>query len=350
MDISRRLDADSRNPVRDGFYMPAEWAPHARTWMCWPARVAPFGGPEGLLRAKLAYAEVARAVARFEPVAMAVRPQDVAEARLALGPGISSIELPIDDGWARDTGPTFVVDGKGGLAGVQWRFNAWGNKYQPHAQDAAFASRVLEWGGHPVYAAPLVCEGGAINVDGAGTLLTTEQCLMNENRNPELTRQQVEERLALYCGALRVIWLGEGFSDVETDGHVDAIACFAPGCRVLVGVHDDRRHPDYAPALEAVRRLHAARDANGRAFEIVEVKQAALGHRHDGSVLERSYINFYVCNGAVIAPVFDDPNDAAAQATLASCFPGREIVPVPAHAIVEGGGGIHCITQQEPRP
>jgi len=200
-----------------------------------------------------------------------------------------------------------------------------------------------------MYAAPLVCEGGAIHADGEGTLITTEQCLLNENRNPNLTRQQIEERLALFIGARRIVWLGEGFSDDETDGHVDNIACFAAPGRVIVGVPASKSHPDYKPVLEAIRRLGEARDAQGRAIEIVEIVQPRKP-RNDwrGRRLAASYVNFYLPNGGVVMPGFDDPHDEAARAVIADCFPGRDILQIDALDIVEGGGGIHCITQQEP--
>jgi agmatine deiminase len=280
---------------------------------------------------------------------MAVRPEEKSEAQLACGPQIDLLEVPLDDSWARDIGPTFVVNGKGKLAGVSWRFNAWGNKYHPFTRDAEFASQVLKGLDLPNYVAPLVCEGGAIHSDGEGTLLTTEQTLLNENRNPELNRQQIEERLALFTGSLRIIWLGDGFSDKETDGHIDNIACFAAPARVILGVHDDKSHPNYRPALESLMRLQQARDATGRQFEIVELKQPRqVRERFDGSLLETSYVNFYLCNGAVIAPSFGDENDAAAHDVLKAAFPGREIVTVEALDVVNGGGGIHCITQQQP--
>jgi agmatine deiminase len=174
--------------------------------------------------------------------------------------------------------------------------------------------------------------------------------LLNENRNPELSRQQVEERLALFAGAMRILWLGDGFADKETDGHIDNIACFAAPGRIILGVYDDKSHPNYRPALESVMRLQQARDASGGPIEIIEVKQPRqTKERFDGSLLDASYINFYLCNGAVIVPVFDDENDAEAHKILASAFPGREVVPVNAIDIVEGGGGIHCITQQQPK-
>jgi agmatine deiminase len=347
--MTRTLDADDPCPARDGFAWPAEWAPHARTWMCWPCRIEAWGGPEGLLRAKQAFARVARAISTFEPVTMAVRPQDAPEVLLACAGKVEVFEVPLDDSWARDMGPTFLLGAGGARAAVQWRFNAWGNKYQPYGEDAKLASRIAGRAGVKVYDAPLFCEGGAIHSDGEGTLITTEQCLLNPNRNPELTRQQVEERLALYTGARRVLWLGEGFSDDETDGHVDNIACFAEPGRVLVGVPSSKSHPDYEPALEAIRRLCAARDAEGRALEVVEIAQPLEpGTDWGGRLMQASYINFYLPNGGVVMPAFDDPNDEKARETLAACFPGRDILQIDALDIVQGGGGIHCITQQEP--
>lgn len=348
--MSKRLDADDPCPARDGYAMPAEWSAHARTWMCWPCRQEPWNGADGMLRAKQAFGRVARAISAFEPVIIAARPQDAAEARLATGGKAEIVEMPLDDSWARDIGPTFVANEGAKLAGVQWRFNAWGNKYRPYANDAVFATRVLKHCGVPTYEAPLFCEGGAIHVDGEATLLTTEQCLLNPNRNPELTRQQVEERLALFVGALRVIWLGDGFSDDETDGHVDNIACFVAPGRVIVGVQPNKSHPDYEPCLEAVRRLESARDALGRPIEVIELPQPARPRRHwSGGMLQASYVNFYLPNGAVVMPAFDDPNDEGARAILADCFPGRDIMQIDALDIVQGGGGIHCITQQEPQ-
>ncbi|MGD0190709.1 MAG: agmatine deiminase family protein [Rhizomicrobium sp.] len=347
--MSKVLDANDPCPARDGYAMPAEWTAHARTWMCWPCRTEAWGGPEGLLRAKQAYARVARAVSTFEPVTMAVRPDETAEVELACKSKVETFEVPLDDSWARDIGPTFLVGPGGARAGVAWRFNAWGNKYHPYAEDAAFASRALTEAGVESYPAPLVCEGGAIHVDGEGTLITTEQCLLNPNRNPNLSRQQVEERLALFTGARRIIWLGEGFSDEETDGHVDNIACFSAPGRVIVGVPASRANVDYEPALEAIRRLGEARDARGHPIEVVEVVQPQKERLdYKGRPLAASYVNFYLPNGGVVMPSFDDRNDEQARSVIADCFPGRDILQVDALDIVEGGGGIHCITQQEP--
>jgi agmatine deiminase len=347
--MNERLDADDLCPVRDGFTWPAEWTLHARTWMCWPCRVEAWDGPDGMLRAKQAYARVARAISTFEPVTMAVRPQDAAEAKLACAGKVDAFEVPLDDSWARDMGPTFLCGPDGTRAAVQWRFNAWGNKYHPYAEDAQLATRIAQASGARIYAAPLICEGGAIHGDGEGTLLTTEQCLLNDNRNPDLTQQDVEQLLALYTGARRVLWLGEGFSDDETDGHVDNIACFAAPGRVLVGRPSSKSHPDYEPSAEAVRRLRAARDAGGRAIEVIEIVQPRKTRSDSrGRLLQASYINFYLPTGGIVMPAFDDPNDEKARQVLAGLFPGRDILQIDALDIVQGGGGIHCITQQEP--
>jgi agmatine deiminase len=347
--MNRPLDAVLPSPLQDGFSWPAEWEPHRRTWMCWPARAECFGGAEGVLRAKQAYARVARAISAFEPVMLAVRGSEVAEARLATGGKVEVVEMTIDDSWARDFGPTFLKNGTGRLSGVQWVFNAWGQKYHPYTNDATFARRVLETIGAGVYKAPLVCEGGALNCDGEGTLLTTEQCLLNRNRNPGRTREEVEEILRQYLGVRKVIWLGADFSDVETDGHVDNIACFAGAGRVILGI-PPKSHPDYPAVQEAKRRLKAARDAQGRELEIVCLPQPKkLRTSWSGRLLAMSYVNFYLANGAVIMPAFEDANDEGARTILAQCFPGRDIMQIHALDIVQGGGGIHCVTQQEPQ-
>ena len=344
------------------FSMPAEWQPHKRTWMCWPCRD---GVWPDMAAAKRAFAEVARTIAAFEPVIMAARPQDVeavtsflpplAErqrgemsasvlARVAdRGGQIEVWSVPLDDSWARDIGPTFL---KG--AAIQWRFNAWGGKYAPFDQDARFATRVAERDGVPLRTPPLVCEGGAIHSDGQGTLLTTEQCLLNPNRNPGLGKEAATSILREATGAERVIWLGGGFSDQETDGHIDNIACFAAPVpngrqRVIVGVPDSKSHPDHEVVLDAIARLKAA------GMDVVELAQPrSIRHDSQGRPLQTSYINFALCHGGLVLPSFDDAHDEPARAVLADCFPDRAIKAVPALDIVAGGGGIHCITLGQP--
>jgi agmatine deiminase len=334
------------NDCPTGLRMPAEWAPHRRSWMCWPCRLEAFGSADALARAKEAAACVAQAIARFEPVVMAARPEDAGEVLRRLGGAIEIFETPLDDSWARDTGPTFL----GATAGIAWQFNAWGGKYHPYAEDRMFATRVLEHLQARVFRAPLVCEGGAIHVDGDGTLITTEQCLLNPNRNPGLSRAQVEEILARYTGVKRIVWLPGQFADEETDGHVDNIACFAAPGRIILGMPASKSNPDWEAVAAAKRRLEELRDAHGRAFEIVQIEQPrAAGDDWRGRPRAASYVNFCLANGGLVMPMFDDPGDVAAQRVLGDCFPGREIVPIDARDIVEGGGGIHCITQQEPQ-
>jgi agmatine deiminase len=336
-------------PVENGFFWPAEWENHRRTWMCWPARTECFGGNEGVLRAKHSYGRVARALSGFEPVTVAARPADAAEARLATGGKVRIFETPLDDAWARDIGPTFLRTPQGAVAGIQWIFNAWGHKYEPYNHDALFARHVLDTIGVTGWSAPMVSEGGAIHGDGDGTILTTEQCLLNSNRNPGLNREDVETILRLYLGARKVIWLGGMFSDDETDGHIDNIACFAAPGRVILGMPASQSHPDYEPVQQALLTLNNARDSQGRKMDVVPLPQPEIRRLSwSGRLLQASYVNFYLANGAVIMPAFDDPNDQIARNILSDVFPDRDVMQIEALDIVQGGGGIHCITQQEP--
>jgi agmatine deiminase len=333
--------------MNDGFAMPAEWTAQRRTWMCWPAREAAWGGAAGMQRAKRAFADIALAICAFQPVTMAVRPQDADEAGAMLAGKAGVFAVPLDDSWARDSGPTFLTGPR--LGAVQWRFNAWGEKYAPYDEDARLARRIAERAGATLFEAPLICEGGAIHSDGEGTLIATEQALCNPNRNPQLSRDVIEALLLRFTGSRKMIWLGEGFSDLETDGHIDNIACFLAPAKVLIGVPPFESQPDWEPVQDAIRILRAARDALGRGFEIVEIEQPQR-ERFDrrGRPLAASYVNFALVNGGVIMPAFDDPSDEKACAVLKQCFPQRKIVQLDARAIVEGGGGIHCITCQEP--
>lgn len=333
-------------PAADGFRMPAEWAPHARCWMAWPCRADTWiDGRIGPARA--AYAAVARAIARFEPVTMVCNPADAAAAAEACGPGVAVLPLPLSDSWMRDIGPSFVADGDGRVAGVDWGFNAWGGNYADCAADADIARRILDHLGLRRYAAPLVLEGGSIHVDGAGTVLTTEECLLNPNRNPALGRDEIERLVHAHLGTSRMIWLGRGYEQDETDGHIDEIACFARPGLVLMTMTDDPADANHPVFRDNLDRLRAARDARGQALEVVALPQPA---RRDegGGRLTLSYTNFYVANGGIVMPAFDDPADGPAREILARAFPDRTVVQVPALDIVRGGGGIHCITQQQP--
>lgn len=336
-----------RSPADDGFRMPAEWAPHARCWMGWPCRSDLWGA--GLEAARDAYTAVARAIAGFEPVTMLADAAALDEAQARCGAGVTCQAMPLDDSWLRDTGPTFVLDGRGGLAGVDWRFNAWGEKFLPYDQDALLAERLLAQLGLRRYAAPLVLEGGSIHVDGEGTLLTSEECLLNPNRNPELDRAGIEALLRRTLGVEAFVWLGQGLDKDETDGHVDNIACFVKPGVVMAVTCDDPADPNHAILSDNLARLKRARDARGRTLEIIELPLPREPRHLDGQRLALSYVNFYIANGGIVMPSFDDANDAAARDIVARAFPDRKVLQVPALDILAGGGGIHCITQQQPR-
>ncbi|MEQ9640816.1 MAG: agmatine deiminase family protein [Alphaproteobacteria bacterium] len=336
---------DGPLPALDGFAMPAEWMPHARCWLAWPARTELWRELHPL--ACQAYAGVARAIAAYEPVAMIVPPGIEAEARLLLGKNVEVVPLPIDDSWTRDSGPTFVTDADGAVAAVAWRFNAWGNRYHPYDRDAALARTIADRLGMRCYDGPLVLEGGAVHVDGAGTVLATEESILNDNRNPTLSREQVEERLALHLGARRMVWLESGLMYDETDGHIDNCARFvAPGV-VMVAMPEREDDPSFARLVANRDRLAQATDAAGRTLEIIELPHPSPALGQHGP-LSRSYVNFYIANGAVIVPRFDDSADDAAATIIGRVFPDRVVVQIDASIIVEGGGGLHCITQQQP--
>jgi agmatine deiminase len=250
----------------------------------------------------------------------------------------------------RDSGPTFLVDGKGGLAAVDWRFNAWGEKFHPYDQDALAAGRVLAQLGVTRYGAPLVLEGGSIHVDGEGTLMTSEECLLNPNRNPDLGRGQIEALLRDHLGVTAFVWLGQGLYGDDTDGHVDNIACYVRPGVVMAAVCEDPADPNHAILQDNLKRLKKAKDAKGRALEVIELPLPRELRYLDDQRLSLTYVNYYIANGGIVMPSFGDVQDGPARDIVARAFPDRRVVQVPASDILAGGGGIHCITQQQPRP
>lgn len=356
-------------PAADGFQMPGEFEPHDGCWMLWPRR--PDVWRLGAKPAQEAFAAVAAAIAEAEPVTMAVDADQFAHARTVLPPSVRVVEMSSNDAWMRDVGPTFVVDGHGGRRGVDWQFNAWGGRdgglYFPWDLDDQVARKVLEIEGADRHRAPFVLEGGAIHVDGEGTCLVTEECLLNRNRNPQLRRDEIERGLRHFLGVETVIWLGRGVHSDETDGHVDNLCCFVrPGVVALTWT-DDQHDPQHAISLDARRRLEAATDARGRSLEVHVLHQPgplymteeeARGRDHVEGSLPRpagdrmagSYVNFYAANDRVVLPLLDERWDEAAGEALEGLFPDRRVVGVPAREILLGGGNIHCITQQVPRP
>jgi agmatine deiminase len=333
----------SGTPAADGYAMPAEWSPHAGSLMEWPCRRELWG--DRLDEARDEYAGVARAIAAFEPVHMVANPGDADGVRDRCGAAVDVIELPIDDSWMRDNGPTFVRDAAGRLAVVGFSFNAWGNRWHPHDADAAIPERIARHLGLPFYRAPMVAEGGAFLVDGEGTLLTTEQCLLNPNRNGTMPRQAVEEVLRAYLGVRTIVWLPFGHSldtgPEGTDGHIDGIAAYAGPGKVLLEVPEDPSATEYATGRANLAALEAAVDAAGRRFQVTRLDP--------GRVTEVVFANLYLANGAAIVPVTGSPaDDEPVLAQLATVFPDREIVPVAGRTVSFGGGGPHCITQQIP--
>jgi agmatine deiminase len=325
-------------PREDGLAMPAEWAPHAATYLEWPTRLDLWG--DLFEPATHDYAEVANAIAAFEPVVMVVNPEQASEARSRLSEGAEILPIPIDDSWMRDNGPIFVTDGRGGVALVHFRFNGWGDKYVPYDRDAEVPRHVAAYLGMRRYEAPMVLEGGSFFVDGEGTLLTTEQCLLHPNRNPGMTREQIERTLREYLGVNTIVWLGRGHSlDRDTDGHVDGIAQYVRPGVVILHLPADPQDPDHEPGKDNLRRLNEARDARGRAFEVIAFEPGA-------SIA--AGLNLYLCNGAAIVPTDGAETDEPVLAQIRAAFPEREIVPVPGRTLLEGGGGPHCITQQLP--
>ncbi len=357
----------TRPPSAEGFWMPAEYEPHEGTWLLWPARHDNWR--EHARPAQEAFAQVAAAIGRFETVYVGVLPHLIAAARAMLPPDVQVHGIEYDDCWMRDVGPTFLVsEGPRTIRAVHWRFNAWGGLYHPFDRDARVPLEVLARSALPArerYCAPMTLEGGAIHVDGQGTALVTEECLLDPARNPGMTRERAEAVLREHLGASRLIWLGKGVFNDETGGHIDNLACFAGPGKVCLTWTDDERDPQHAISLDAWQRLNDARDALGRRLEVFKVPmpgplymtaQEARGlvpsesmkARHGGDRLAASYVNFYLANGGLIMPRLDPRTDERAAAVLSRACPGREIVGVPAREILLGGGGIHCITQQIP--
>jgi agmatine deiminase len=312
--------------------------------MAWPKRAQLWG--EHIGGAREDHVRVARAIAAHEPVRMIADPSDAADARQRCGPSIKVVSLPIDDSWLRDSAPTFVVNRAGNRAAAAFTFNAWGGKYHPHDQDATLGSRIAELAGLPVYGSKLVVEGGGFLSDGEGTLITAETCVLNPNRNPGWTKAEADVELRAMLGAQKVIWLPGDVTDRETDGHVDGYIAYVKPATVLCEVVADPADPRYAIMAENRRVLEVETDARGRRFNLLPIAEAPRSAVPEG--ICRSYVNFYIANGAIIAPAYGIAEDEAVVETLRLAYPDRSIVPVALMDLFRGGGGIHCITQQEP--
>jgi agmatine deiminase len=328
--------------------MPAEWAPQDRIWMAFPAPGYSLGETaEEADEARRTWAAVANACAGFEPVTVVVDPSEAASARAVLAPEVEIVEAPLNDAWMRDMGPTFVHQPDGQVAGVDWVFNGWGRcEWAAWDKDEKIGAFVCEQAGVPRIASSMVNEGGAIHVDGTGVVMVTETVQLGSGRNPTWTKEEVEAELVRTIGASDVVWLPRGLTrDYErygTRGHVDIVATFTAPGRVLLHTQRSPEHPDF----EVSRSLH---ELLATRFEVVELSAPATLRDTEGWV-DWSYVNHLVVNGGVIACSFDDPHDAEAVAILREAYPGRSVVSVDARPLFDRGGGIHCITQQQPSP
>ena len=326
--------------------MPAEWETHERCLMAWPTRADLWDSY--FEEAKREFAATANAIVAFEPVTLIVNPGQARDARRLVSGAVEIVEIPIDDSWVRDSGPIGVVDGDGRRAGVTFRFNSWGERFLPYDKDAASGEAILDALGIERIVSEMVLEGGSLTVDGEGTLITTEQCLLHKNRNPGLTREAIEAELKARLGVEKIIWLRYGhFEDSHTDGHVDGVCTYVRPGVVVAQTCEDPANPNFRLMAENLEILRSSTDAAGRRFEVIELPLLPYFDL-DGEELMVSYVNFYVANGGVVVPFAEHPMDEEALAIIASAFPEREVVGVPGRIISYGGGGPHCITQQVP--
>lgn len=342
------IDLINRSPSELGFTMPAEWERHSCCWMSWPVAHEQWRDLESTEKD---YAGVANAISSFEPVKMTVDPANVERAKRLCGEGIEIVVIPNDDSWARDSGPSFLKNKAGQLAGTAWRFNAWGGSFPTYHKDAHLARRILNHVGAPAYHSSLCFEGGGLHVDGQGTLLVTESCLLNANRNYGLSKKEAEGELCRALGCEKVIWLPGDPDEITgdmTNGHVDGVACFIkPG--VVLFEADVEEHGEFAELERDNRRaLELATDVHGKPLEIIDMKVDHAAIEANAPGFCASYINFYIANGGIVMPCYNVPADDDVKQLLTQVFPDREVVMVNIDHIAPCGGGIHCITQQQP--
>lgn len=344
------MTTSNRNALRYspgglGFRMPAEWERHERTWMAWPNRQDTY--PHDFVQAKREFASVAHTIRRYEPVAMVVDPADIREAKDHLGSDVEIVEFPVNDSWARDTGPCFVINNQGELAGVDLIHNCWGGNYEPFDDDAKLARRILRHLDVPHFSSQLTAEGGGINVDGDGTMVTTESCLLNANRNPGWTKADIEEEVEYLFGITKVLWVPGFEAETESDGHVDGIAAFVGPAKILVEYNSNLNAPDAALINANAAALDGQTDAKGRKIDVVRIDDAGVPGV-DPIMFCQTYINHYIINGAIIVPKYNTPGDDRVKEVFNEVFPDRDVAFVEINNIAAGCGGIHCITQQQP--
>jgi len=355
-------------PKADGYYFPGEFDPHQATWLMYPERTDIY--PFGAKRAQRAYLNLVREISLFEKVYLCVSNQFTKTMDPDFYNYAEVIEMESDGNWLRDTGPTFVKNQYGKTRAIQWQFNAWGGidggLYAPWDKDALVSVKIVEYLKLEYYKAPMVLEGGAILSDGEGTLLTTEETLLNPNRNPNLSKRDIEIILKEYLNVEKIVWIKNGLYLDEAGGHIDGICSFLSPGVILLAWTDDKNDPQYKLSNAAFEALSSATDAQGRKFIIHKVHQPVPQYitqeesdsivvldgtvsRNAGERLPASYLNFYYVNGGVILPIFgDSKHDELAVTQFENLFPDRQIVPFLSRDILLGGGNIHCMTQQQP--
>lgn len=341
-------------PAQLGFSMPPEWQPHEATWISWPFDDELWEG--WLEEVRQDMAGLVSTIARFEPVWLNVTGEesetDARRRLLAAGTDLSRVSfhrVPLNDAWLRDNGPLFVRDGDGKVAMTDWIFNAWGEKYEPWDADDAAPAKVARTLGMKRFEVPVVMEGGALELNGKGVCLTTRSCLLSQHRNPEMTQDEYEQILRQQLGVMHVCWLEGGLKDDHTDGHIDTIVRFADDRTILCTVEEDEDDVNFPTLRHNLQLLENMRDHDGEPFEIVTLPTPRKKPELDGKRLPLSYANFYIGNGFVAVPTYDDENDERALGIIAGCFPGREVVGLSASGLITGGGAFHCVTQQQPR-
>jgi agmatine deiminase len=345
-----------KTPAALGYRMPAEWEPHLGTWFTWP-RPEGISFPDKYDTVPPVYAELITELVKVEAVHINVWNEEkeiwVRELlRLSGTPveGVHFHHFPAYEPWCRDHGPIFVVREENGLrerAIIDWGYNAWGGKYPPFDLDDQIPVHVAALRDLPLFSPGIVMEGGSIDVNGRGTLLTTKACLLNPNRNPHLNQSQIEGCLKDYLGVQQVLWLGEGIVGDDTDGHIDDISRFVDEKTIVTVVEDDPADPNYEILRENLRLLRTFRDLDGQPFRIVEIPMPGV-IRHQDQRLPASYANFYIANGVVLVPTYRSPNDQRALAILESLFPHRRVKGIDSTELIWGLGSFHCISQQEP--
>jgi agmatine deiminase len=345
------MDSAIDTPSREGYRMPAEWERHAATWLSWPRRET-ISFPGSLDRVLPTLRTMVQALTESEPVCINIcNGAHEAEARAVLDglpmECITFYPVPTNEPWCRDHGPIFVTRKKEPtVAVVDWDYNAWGGKYPPFELDEIVPTRIAELLEMPVYYPRMILEGGSIDVNGRGALLTTEGCLLNKNRNPEFSREMIESRLRDFLGVTEILWLGHGTEGDDTDGHIDNLARFVSQDVVVTVVEQERASANYEPLQENLRRLRGM-TVNGRSLKVIELPMPARMVRED-LVLPASYANFYIANTVVLVPTYAQPNDQLVIDTLAKLFPERRIVGIDARELIWGLGAFHCLTQQQP--